>query len=61
MTLKNLRSKVRKTLGLRGNKGVTMFMVMNDCAFYPLEEDRNDDEIDWIGLQNHSQILCFLK
>ncbi len=61
MTLKSLRSKTRKFLGFRGDTSVTMFMVMSDYTLFLLEENCDGHDLDWIGLQNYSQIICAVQ
>lgn len=33
-------------------------MVMNDDTLVRLEEDRDDHNLSWIGLETGSQLLC---
>jgi hypothetical protein len=61
MTLKILRSKIRKALGCGSKSSVTISMVMSDQSLVPLEEDRDGHDLSWIGLDTGSQLLCIVK
>lgn len=58
MTLKNLRTKVRKAFGFSAKVSFAILMVMNDRTLVPLEEDRDCHDLSWIGLETDSQLVC---
>ncbi|KXN92190.1 Tubulin-specific chaperone E [Leucoagaricus sp. SymC.cos] len=61
MTLKILRSKIRKALGCGLKANIAISLVMNDHSLVPLDEDRDNQDLSWIGLDAGSQLLCMVK
>ncbi|KAF5357752.1 hypothetical protein D9756_001444 [Leucocoprinus leucothites] len=61
MTLKMLRSKIRKALGCSSKAKVIVRMIMNDQSLITLGEDRDSQDLSWIGLESGSKLLCIVS
>ncbi|KAG2020004.1 tubulin-specific chaperone e [Coprinopsis cinerea AmutBmut pab1-1] len=59
MALRSLRAKVKRAAGKRANK-VMFWIKMNDGEYVELEEADDSHTLDWIGLEDGTQIVYSL-
>ncbi|KAF9261399.1 hypothetical protein L218DRAFT_870040 [Marasmius fiardii PR-910] len=58
MTLKLLRLKIRKLMKVPPRDEITVWVKMPDGQWVELETDRDQQDLDWLGLENGSQVAC---
>jgi len=61
MTLKMLRSRICKLLGINSKDNIKVSMAMRDHSFITLTADLDDRNLSWIGLESGSQLLCMMS
>jgi len=61
MTLKMLRSRICKLLGISSKDNIKILMAMHDQSFITLTTDLDDHDLSWIGLESGSQLLCTMS
>ncbi|KAJ3571055.1 hypothetical protein NP233_g3995 [Leucocoprinus birnbaumii] len=61
MTLKILRSKIRKALRCGPKASIVIRMVLSDHSLVTLGEERDTHDLSWLGLDSGSQLLCILS
>jgi len=61
MTLKMLRSRICKLLGISSKDNIKILMAMRDQSFITLTTDLDDRDLSWIGLESGSQLLCMMS
>ena len=61
MTLKMLRSRICKLLGVSSKDNIEILMTMHDQSFITLTTELDDRDLSWIGLESGSQLLCMMS
>jgi len=61
MTLKMLRGRICKLLGINSKDNIKVSMAMRDHSFITLTADLDDRNLSWIGLESGSQLLCMMS
>jgi len=61
MTLKMLRSRICKLLGINSKDDIKVLMVICGQSFITLTTDLDDRDLSWIGLESGSQLLCMMS
>lgn len=60
MTLRSLRAKAKKAIGQRNNQ-IVFWTKMQDNVYVELDISDDARTLDWIGLENDSQIVYQLR
>jgi hypothetical protein len=57
MSLRVLRLKILKSIPLRGNVPIELWLRMGDEELIPLDTKQDDQDLSWWGIESDSHLL----